>query len=139
MLSLSNKSTGANSPLGIGRASAHQFAQNGARAIFLCDFNNEHLAVHERELRSLYPDVDVHARQFDAADEVAMKAVIDEALTKYGRLDIMFANAGINGTHKHFGDIEGDSFMKTMRTNVLRYSPSLPFPPLPPFTLPKPS
>ncbi|KLU92024.1 hypothetical protein MAPG_10971, partial [Magnaporthiopsis poae ATCC 64411] len=32
--------TGANSPLGIGRAAAHQFAANGARAVYLCDYDD---------------------------------------------------------------------------------------------------
>ena len=64
----------------------------------------------------------MHPRQFDAADEAAMKAVVDEALEKYGRLDIMFANAGIVGTHLPFEHIEPEAFMKTMRTNVLRYA-----------------
>ena len=49
-----------------------------------------------------------------------MRAVVDEALEKYGRLDIMFANAGIVGTNRIFTDISGDEFMKTMKTNVLR-------------------
>ncbi|KAL8854377.1 MAG: hypothetical protein Q9221_000864 [Calogaya cf. arnoldii] len=111
--------TGANSPLGIGRASAHQFAHNGARAIFLCDFSNEFLAVHERELNSLYPNVDIHARQFDASDEKAVKTVVDEALEKYGRLDILFANAAIVGTNQLFWDIEAEDFLKTLRTNVV--------------------
>lgn len=39
---------------------------------------------------------------------------------KYGRLDVMFANAGIVGTNRVFTDIKGEDFMKTMRTNVLR-------------------
>ncbi|KAI4229529.1 MAG: hypothetical protein L6R36_000793 [Xanthoria steineri] len=134
--------TGANSPLGIGRASAHQFASNGARAIFLCDFSDEFLSVHERELNSLYPKVDVHARQFDASNEEAVKAVVDEALEKYGRLDILFANAAIVGTNRLFWDIEAEDFIKTLRTNVLsvflaskhaslamqRTSPSKPYP-----------
>ncbi|KAG7006433.1 hypothetical protein G7Y79_00014g036080 [Physcia stellaris] len=111
--------TGTNSPLGIGRATAHQFAQNGARAIYICDFSDQYLPVHERELRSLYPEVDIHARKFDAADEEAMKAVIAEAIEKYGRLDVMFANAGIVGTNKPFGEVDADEFMKVMRTNVL--------------------
>ncbi|KAI4136542.1 MAG: hypothetical protein L6R39_007739 [Caloplaca ligustica] len=112
--------TGANSPLGIGRASAHQFAHNGALAIYICDFANEHLEAHARELNTLYPAVDVHARQFDASNEDAMKAVIDEAVSKYGRLDIFFANAGVVGTHKLFSEITDAEFVKTMRTNVLR-------------------
>lgn len=111
--------TGANSPLGIGRASAHQFAQNGSRAVFICDFSDDHLETHKRELDSLYPDVDIHARQFDASDETTMKNVVDEAMEKYGRLDILFANAGIAGTNKLLWDMSDQEFVKTMRTNVL--------------------
>ena len=73
-----------------------------------------------RELKSLYPATEVHGRQFDAADEEKIKAVCQEAVDRYGRLDVMFANAGVNGTHKPFGEIGADEFVKTMRTNVLR-------------------
>lgn len=111
--------TGANSPLGIGRASAHQYAHNGARALYICDFNDTHLPTHARELQSLYPSVDVHARRFDAGDEAAVKAVVDEALEKYGRLDVFFANAGVSGSNRYFGDVDGEEFMRTLRTNVL--------------------
>lgn len=86
----------------------------------MCDYNPELLTAHRRELQSLYPAVDIHCREFDAADEAAVKAVVDEAVERYGRLDIMFANAGIVGVKKVFTDIEGEDFMKTMRTNVLR-------------------
>lgn len=49
-----------------------------------------------------------------------MQAVVDEALNEYGRLDIMFANAGIVGTNRSFLDVGGEDFMRTMRVNVLR-------------------
>lgn len=111
--------TGTNSPSGIGRASAHQFAHNGAHAIYICDFSDQYLSVHVRELQSLYPEVKVHARQFDAGNEEAVRAVVDECVSKYGRLDIFFANAGIVGTNKYFEEVDGEDFMKTMRTNVL--------------------
>lgn len=58
-------------------------------------------------------------RQFDAADEKALTAVIDEAIAKYGRLDVFFANAGISGQSKMFTEIDGDGFMNTMRVNAL--------------------
>jgi hypothetical protein len=112
--------TGTNSPLGIGRASAHQYAQNGARAVYICDYNDANLETHKRELASLYPDVDVHTRCFDAADEEAVKAVVDEAMKAYGRLDIFFANAGIVGQPKMFTEIAADEFLATLRTNVVR-------------------
>ena len=117
--------TGANSILGIGRATAHQYAQNGARAVYICDFDDTYLAAHQREIKSLYPDVDVHVRQFDAADEKAVEEVIDDALTRYGRLDIFFANAGIIGANALFSDIEAGSFMQTMRVNALGCVPSI--------------
>ncbi|KAA8651323.1 hypothetical protein EYZ11_012588 [Aspergillus tanneri] len=111
--------TGANSPNGIGRASAHLYAQNGAKAIYICDYADSYLATHKREIESLYPDVEAHCRQFDAADEAAVKAVVDDAIQKYNRLDIFFANAGIVGQPKLFTDITEDDFMKTLKTNTL--------------------
>lgn len=69
----------------------------------------------------LYPDVEIHARQFDASDEEAVKAVVDEAVKKYGRLDIFFANAGIVGQPKVFTEITADEFLHTLKTNVVRY------------------
>lgn len=111
--------TGTDSPLGIGRGSAHQFAHNGARALYLCDTSDRHLPTHVRELQSLYPSVDVYARRLDAGDEAAVKAVVDECLSTYGRLDVFFANAGVSGTNRHFGQVGGEEFMQTLRTNVL--------------------
>ncbi|KAL1607828.1 hypothetical protein SLS60_002766 [Paraconiothyrium brasiliense] len=110
--------TGANSPIGIGRASAHQFARNGAKAIYICDFANDHLDTHKRELSSLYPAVDIHTRQFDAADEPSVAAIVSEALQAYGRLDIFFANAGIS-SRKVFWEEDTEGFMKMLRTNTL--------------------
>ncbi|KAK3712767.1 hypothetical protein LTR37_008857 [Vermiconidia calcicola] len=111
--------TGCNSPLGIGRASAHQFAHNGAKAIFICDFNTQHLETHKRELNSLYPDVDIHPRKVDAGEEADIEGVVNEALEKYERLDVFFANAGISITTERFLEGSADKFMKTMRTNAL--------------------
>jgi hypothetical protein len=117
----SNLPTGANSALGIGRATVHQFAQNGAKAIFVCDFNDSLLEVHKRELNSLYPKVDIHTRQFDAGDEASVKKVVEEAMEKYGRLDVFFANAGIAGG-KIFTETSSEEFMNMMRVNTLRYN-----------------
>lgn len=112
-------SEGANSPIGIGRATAHQFAQNGAKAVYICDFDDKYLGYHEKQIKSLYPSCEVHARKFDAADESAVKAVVDDALKRYGRLDVMFANAGITGAHALFTDVTQEDFMETLRVNTL--------------------
>lgn len=115
--------SGTNSPAGIGRATAHQYAHNGAKAVYLCDFATTYLETHKREINTLYPAVEVHVRQFDAGDEAAVKAVVDDAVQRYGRLDVFFANAGVVGTPKVFGKIGGAEFMSTLRTNVLGFVP----------------
>ena len=111
--------TGCNSPIGIGRASAHQYAANGARAVYICDLGTEFLDVHKREIKELYPEVDVIVKKVDVGQEEQVKAVVEEALQKYGRLDIMFANAGIPGTPATFDNVSADQFMSTMRVNAL--------------------
>lgn len=105
--------------MGIGRATAHQFAENGAKAVFICDFNGDTLETHKREMKSLYPDVEVIPKVFDASDEESVKAVVDEAIQKYGRLDVFYANAGIS-SGKVFYDYTAAEFMNMMKVNALR-------------------
>ena len=50
-----------------------------------------------------------------------MKAVVADALERYGRLDVFFANAGVAGPVAAFTDFSDDDFMSMLRTNTLRY------------------
>lgn len=120
---------GANSPLGIGRATAHQYAESGARALYLCDFDDSYLDAHKEELAAAYPQVDVHPRCFDAADEASVKEVVDEALAQYGRLDVFFANAGVIGKNVVFSQFSSEEYMSVLKTNSLRWVPKLKLPP----------
>ena len=43
-----------------------------------------------------YPKVVVIPRKIDAASEDDIKSVIDDAIKKFGRLDVFFANAGLH-------------------------------------------
>jgi NAD(P)-dependent dehydrogenase (short-subunit alcohol dehydrogenase family) len=113
--------TGCNSPLGMGRATAHQYARNGARAVYICDYQDSHLALHVEELHSLYPDVAVHARKFDAGDEEGVEGVVGDAMGRYGRLDVFFANAATSGTWKVCTEMEVQEFERTLRVNLIRY------------------
>lgn len=104
----------------MGRATAHQFAYHEAKAVFICDYKNDHLATHVREMNILYPNVKVHAKHFDAADEAGVKDVVDEAIRIYGRLDVFFANAAVGGTWKTLFDTSVEEFESTMRINLTR-------------------
>lgn len=110
--------TGANSALGIGRAAAHLFAASGCAALYICDYDDSNLAIHARELASLFPFTKIHTAQFDASDEAAVSSICDTAIREHGRLDIFFANAGISSM-KTLHDLEGDEFMNMMKVNLL--------------------
>lgn len=110
--------TGANSIIGIGAATTKLFAARGARAIYICDYDDSNLLDLKRQLNDIYPKTDIHVQQFDAADEAALKTCIGHATSNYGRLDIFFANAGV-ATANTLQNTDTDDFMNTMRVNAL--------------------
>jgi meso-butanediol dehydrogenase / (S,S)-butanediol dehydrogenase / diacetyl reductase len=81
--------TGAGS--GIGRASAIQFARDGAQVI-ACDI----AAAALRETVALITAADgkASAHQADVTDADQVQRLIDNTVEQYGRLDILFNNAG---------------------------------------------
>jgi NAD(P)-dependent dehydrogenase (short-subunit alcohol dehydrogenase family) len=89
--------------------------------VYICDYADQHLTTHQREIAASWPAVHVHTRKLDAADETALKEVVADALSRYGRLDVFFANAGVVGPNAVFTDVESNDFMETMRVNSLGY------------------
>ncbi|CAB4422290.1 unnamed protein product [Rhizophagus irregularis] len=110
--------TGAGSEKGIGRASAWIFAKNGAKAIYVTDYREDLLPQLAKEIQNKYPNVAVIPRKVDAASEDDVKSVIDDAIKKFGRLDVFFANAGIVYPVDSL-NLETSKFMEVMRINVL--------------------
>lgn len=60
----------------------------------------------------------MHARQFDATDEEAVRGMVEEVMRAHGRLDVFFANAGIVGASR-FSELSGDDFMFVIRGSLL--------------------
>lgn len=56
-----------------------------------------------------------------------MQEVVNDAITRYGRLDVFFANAGTAGPMSPFTELESEDFMDVMRVNTLRSVPLAPF------------
>jgi meso-butanediol dehydrogenase/(S,S)-butanediol dehydrogenase/diacetyl reductase len=80
---------------GIGAAAARRFASEGAR-LLLCDVNDEAGAALAEELSKA--KTEVAFRHADVTDMGDVDAVMQQAVDRYGRLDIVFNNAGI-GTY----------------------------------------
>lgn len=84
--------TGAGS--GIGRAASLLFTKEGARLIAV----DKTEAVRETAMLVADAGGTVEAVIADAGNEADVKAFIDKALSKYGRLDAIWANAGVSMT-----------------------------------------
>jgi NAD(P)-dependent dehydrogenase (short-subunit alcohol dehydrogenase family) len=79
---------------GIGLACAEAMGENGAR-VTLIDADGETLqaAVEKQHSRGN----DVRGAVADVTDRAALHRAFDEAAAHYGRIDVVFANAGISG------------------------------------------
>jgi len=110
--------TGVGSMLGIGRATALQFAHEGALHLYLIDFDPTNLPNLKSTIEERYPDVKVTTIAADAASDAAISGVCKQALQEEGRLDVFFANAGIVSKDS-LQTMEAEGFMKTMRVNTL--------------------
>jgi len=83
--------TGGASGLGLGFAEA--LASNGAHVTIL-DMDAARIDAESRKLRGA--GLDVHGAVVDVCDHVALDRAIDDAAARHGRLDVVFANAGID-------------------------------------------
>ncbi len=83
--------TGGASGLGLGYAEA--LAENGAR-VTLLDVHPQRVAEETKRLRSA--GMDVRGEVLDVTDHAALDAAFEHAVDAYGRLDVVFANAGID-------------------------------------------
>ena len=83
--------TGGASGLGLGFAEA--LAENGAR-VTLLDVDPQRIAAETRRLREL--GYDARGAVVDVTDHAALDRAFDEAAKEYGRIDVVFANAGVD-------------------------------------------
>ena len=78
---------------GLGLAYGEALAAHGAR-VTLIDLDAEAVEAQAERLRG--EGLEVRGAVADVTDHAALDRVIDEAAETYGRLDVAFANAGID-------------------------------------------
>ncbi len=98
---------------GIGAASARAFAAEGARVV---------LAARSRDaLEALVAELGGEmalAVQTDVTDEASVKALVDAAVKRFGRLDVAFNNAGGGQQPRPLADIPVEDFDRTIATSL---------------------
>ena len=105
--------TGGNS--GIGAATVRAFAMEGGQVVFGARRDELGRQV-ESEIREAGGDVTWV--QTDVRDPAQVERFINAATGTYGRLDVLFNNAGIFMTPALIEEIENDNFEDMMQTNV---------------------
>jgi NAD(P)-dependent dehydrogenase (short-subunit alcohol dehydrogenase family) len=105
--------TGAGS--GIGRAAAELIAREGVRVALVARDEAE-LAAVEEEIRQTGGEAMVVV--CDVAAPKEMEAGIRQTVERWGRLDLVFANAGINGTWAPIDQITPDEWDHVMGINL---------------------
>jgi NAD(P)-dependent dehydrogenase (short-subunit alcohol dehydrogenase family) len=105
--------TGAGS--GIGKAAAMKLAAEGAKVALLGHTRTE-IEKTAREIENAGGEALV--LEADVSDESRMRAAIDRLAGKFGRLDIVVANAGINGVWAPIDDLKPEEFDRTIAVNL---------------------
>ncbi|WP_417581922.1 SDR family oxidoreductase [Pelagibacterium sp.] len=100
---------------GLGRASALKLAAKGADIALLSRTMEEVDAVALEITRLGRKALPIYADVSDVSD---MQAAFDQITETFGRLDIVFANAGINGTWAPIEDLTVDDWDKTIAVNL---------------------
>jgi NAD(P)-dependent dehydrogenase (short-subunit alcohol dehydrogenase family) len=96
----------------IGMATARAFAAEGA-SVFLA-------GIAESGLKSGAAELGDNAAWAvtDVTDSAQVKAAVDAALDRFGRLDVVIANAGISGATAPIGEYPEDAFDQTIAVHV---------------------
>lgn len=105
--------TGAGS--GIGRAAALLLGEDGAR-IAAVSRTQEELRETIDLVRKRGGDGDVFTA--DVSDEAQTRSMVDAVIEKWGRIDIVFANAGVNGVWAPLEEITTEEWDRTIGINL---------------------
>ena len=91
----------------MGRATAHLFADEGARVV-VADLGERRVAAVVDEIRSVHgPDAAIGG-VCDVSDPGQLRELVDTAVSQTGRLDHVVNNAGVSLVNSAFADLQDD-------------------------------
>jgi meso-butanediol dehydrogenase/(S,S)-butanediol dehydrogenase/diacetyl reductase len=99
---------------GIGAASARRFAAEGAR-VMLGDIDEPGLAAVAEQIDGSGETVGTHTA--DVSDRAQVEALTEAAVGRFGRLDIVFNNAGI-GTYGKTPDLDPEAWHRVIDVDL---------------------
>lgn len=100
---------------GLGKAAAERLAREGAKVAVLGRSDDENRQVADAINAAGGEAIPVNA---DISDPAAMQRAVEQVVGRWGRLDIVFANAGINGVWAPLEDLTPEDWQKTIDINL---------------------
>ncbi|ANI80174.1 SDR family NAD(P)-dependent oxidoreductase [Sphingobium sp. EP60837] len=102
--------------MGNGRATTIRFAQEGA-AVLAVDLNEDSA---RETVKMMGEGVDAHALKADAADTETLRAAIQDAYDRWGRIDILHYNVGVSimGGPQNLDEITDETFDRVNDINL---------------------
>jgi NAD(P)-dependent dehydrogenase (short-subunit alcohol dehydrogenase family) len=101
---------------GIGRAAAIAFAREGADVCI--GYLTEHEDAKETERWVKQAGRDALLLPGDIQDEAHCRQMVDQALKRFGKLDVLVNNAAFQMTHESIEEFSTGEFDRTFKTNV---------------------
>lgn len=100
---------------GIGKAIALEFARNGAKVVVNCVKSKEEAEKVVGEIKKVGTDAIVIMA--DVSDEKQVKRMFEEAVKKFGRIDVLVNNAGVY-IHNEAAEFDEKNWSETLDTNL---------------------
>lgn len=104
--------------MGLGLAAVEVLASKGAN-ITLVDFNEEALKTAKADLEKSFPDNQFLAVVTDVSVEDNVKNYVEQTVQKFGKIDGLYNNAGIEGKQAPLIEYDIDVFRKVIDINLL--------------------
>ncbi len=103
--------------MGLGYAAAEVLASKGAK-LALVDYNEEALKEVEEKLSSAY-QTEILTVKADVSNENDVKNYVDATVEKFGKIDGLYNNAGIEGKQAGMTEYDLEVFKKVIDINLM--------------------
>ena len=100
---------------GLGKAICQLFATEGCK-VMAADVHPERLEALKQSLQAL--GYTITTCTVDVANQSSVKAMIDQAMSTYGQIDVLVNNAGVMDNFEPVGDCPDSTWNKVMNINL---------------------
>lgn len=103
--------------VGLGLATAQRLAEEGA-AVTLVDLETDALQRAEQEIHDIVSRTETLLVAADVSDEDQVRSYVEQTRERFGRIDGLYNNAGVEGKQNTLADYDSQVFDTVIRINL---------------------